>query len=191
MDKEKAKRAAALSAAAAVGSIGGSFGADVIIDKKSTDNDSPEEDFIVEVVNEDNVQDQLSPHALQDFTEDIDQTIMVDPLEPEEPLKPEELVELEEQVELVELGEPVELEEPLYLEEPLEPEEPAEPVEPVEPEEPVESEEPIFIDDPLGPIQDDVLMYGGPGMCDNMIYPEPVMYGGPNDDLYVNDIEGV
>ena len=151
MDKEKAKRAAALSAAAAVGSIGGSFGADVIIDKKSTDNDSPEEDFIVEVVNEDNVQDQLSPHALQDFTEDIDQTIMVDPLEPEEP---------------------------------------AEPVEPVEPEEPVESEEPIFIDDPLGPIQDDVLMYGGPGMCDNMIYPEPVMYGGPNDDLYVNDIEG-
>ena len=160
MDKEKAKRAAALSAAAAVGSIGGSFGADVIIDKKSTDNDSPEEDFIVEVVNEDNVQDQLSPHALQDFTEDIDQTIMVDPLEPEEPLKPEELVEL------------VELEEP------------------VEPEEPVESEEPIFIDDPLGPIQDDVLMYGGPGMCDNMIYPEPVMYGGPNDDLYVNDIEG-
>lgn len=33
MDKEKAKRAAALSAAAAVGSIGGSFGADVIIDK--------------------------------------------------------------------------------------------------------------------------------------------------------------
>ena len=152
MDKEKAKRAAALSAAAAVGSVGGSFGADVIIDKKSTDNDSPEEDFIVEVVNEDNVQDQLSPHALQDFTEDIDQTIMVDPLEPEEP---------------------------------------AEPVEPVEPEEPVESEEPIFIDDPLGPIQDDVLMYGGPGMCDNMIYPEPVMYGGPNDDLYVNDIEGV
>lgn len=146
MDKEKAKRAAALSAAAAVGSIGGSFGADVIIDKKSTDNDSPEEDFIVEVVNEDNVQDQLSPHALQDFTEDIDQTIMVDPLEPEEPLKPEE---------------------------------------------PVEPEEPIFIDDPLGPIQDDVLMYGGPGMCDNMIYPEPVMYGGPNDDLYVNDIEGV
>lgn len=178
MDKEKAKRAAALSAAAAVGSIGGSFGADVIIDKKSTDNDSPEEDFIVEVVNEDNVQDQLSPHALQDFTEDIDQTIMVDPLEPEEPLKPEELVELEEQVEQVELGEPVELEEPLYLEEPL------------EPEEPVEPEEPIFIDDPLGPIQDDVLMYGGPGMCDNMIYPEPVMYGGPNDDLYVNDIEG-
>ena len=161
MDKEKAKRAAALSAAAAVGSIGGSFGADVIIDKKSTDNDSPEEDFIVEVVNEDNVQDQLSPHALQDFTEDIDQTIMVDPLEPEEPLKPEELVEL------------VELEEP------------------VEPEAPVEPEEPIFIDDPLGPIQDDVLMYGGPGMCDNMIYPEPVMYGGPNDDLYVNDIEGV
>ena len=117
-------------------------------------------------MNEDNVQDQLSPHALQDFTEDIDQTIMVDPLEPEEPLKPEELVELEEQVEQVE------------------------PVEPVEPEEPVESEEPIFIDDPLGPIQDDVLMYGGPGMCDNMIYPEPVMYGGPNDDLYVNDIEG-
>ena len=88
MDKEKAKRAAALSAAAAVGSVGGSFGADVIIDKKSTDNDSPEEDFIVEVVNEDNVQDQLSPHVLQDFTEDIDQTIMVDPLEPEEPLKP-------------------------------------------------------------------------------------------------------
>ncbi len=164
MDKEKAKRAAALSAAAAVGSVGGSFGADVIIDKKSTDNDSPEEDFIVEVVNEDNVQDQLSPHALHDFTEDIDQTIMVDPLEPEDPLKPEELVEL------------VELEEP---------------VEPEEPEEPVEPEEPIFIDDPLGPIQDDVLMYGGPGMCDNMIYPEPDMYGGPNDELYVNDIEGV
>ena len=34
MDKQKAKRAAALSAATAVGSVGGSFGSDVIIDKK-------------------------------------------------------------------------------------------------------------------------------------------------------------
>ena len=64
---------------------------------------------------------------------------------------------------------------------------------PIEPEvlvEPIELEEPIFIDDPLGPIQDDVLMYGGPGMCDNMIYPEPVMYGGPIDDLYDIELKG-
>ncbi len=60
MDKQKAKRAAALSAAAAVGSIGGSFGSDVIIDKKTTNNDSPVEEPIVEVANEDNVQEDIS-----------------------------------------------------------------------------------------------------------------------------------
>ena len=69
----------------------------------------------------------------------------------------------------------------------VDPVEPEVLVEPIEPEESVEPEEPIFIDDPLGPIQDDVLMYGGPAMCDNMISPEPHMYGDPIDDLY--DIE--
>ena len=162
MDKEKAKRAAALSAAAAVGSVGGSFGSDVIIDKKTTNNDSPVEEPVVEVVSEDNVQEHISSFGTNDNTEVVEQeTIIVDPVEPEE------------------------------LDEPLEPEIPIEPEEPVEPEVPVEPEKPIFIDDPLDPIQDIVCMYGGPGMCDNMIYPDSDMYGGPNDDLYFNDIEGV
>ena len=173
MDKQKAKRAAALSAAAAVGSVGGSFGSDVIIGKKTTNNDSPVEEPVVEVVSEDNVQEHISSFGANDNTEVVEQTIIVDPVEPQV------------------LDEPLEPEDPLDPEVPLDPEIPIEPEEPVEPEVPVEPEEPIFIDDPLGPIQDDVLMYGGPGMCDNMIYPEPVMYGSPNDDLYVNDIEGV
>lgn len=131
MDKQKAKRAAALSAAAAVGSVGGSFGSDVIIDKKTTNNDSPVEESVVEVVNEDNVQEHISSFGANDNTEVVEhEAIIVDPVEPEEI---------------------------------------------------------IFIDYPLGPIQEDVLMYGGPGMCENIIYPDSDMYGGPIDDLY--DIE--
>ena len=158
MDKQKAKRAAALSAAAAVGSVGGSFGSDVIIGKKTTNNDSPVEEPVVEVVSEDNVQEHISSFGANDNTEVVEQeTIIVDPVEPQ------------------------------VLDEPLEPEDPLDPEVPIEPEEPVEPEEPIFIDDPLHPIQDVNVMYGGPGMCENIIYPEPDMYGGPIDDLY--DIE--
>lgn len=83
MDKQKAKRAAALSAAAAVGSIGGSFGSDVIIDKKTTNNDSPVEEPIVEVANEDNVQEDISSLGANDNTEIVEpETIIVDHVEP-------------------------------------------------------------------------------------------------------------
>ena len=71
--------------------------------QKTTNNDSPVEEPVVEVVNEDNVQEHISSFGANDNTEVVEQeTIIVDPVEPEvlvEPIEPEESVEPEDSIE--------------------------------------------------------------------------------------------
>lgn len=158
MDEQNAKRAAATAIAAAVGSAGGTIGADVVINNNKDDQNETD---LSAADNSTHTTGSSHGHSNSDVPPSV------------EPHR--EVVSTPENQEQ-QITEPTN---PEIINEPI-----VEPVEPVTPVEPIITVDPI---EPIEPIEPEPVMYGGPydPTIDPIIIDlEPDMYGGPIDPLY-------
>ena len=161
MDKQNAKRAAAMTAAAAVGSTGGTIGADAVINNNNDIQNETEPS-----VEENSTHTSSSNHGHSSShvlsSEGPHVEVVTTPENPD-----------------VQITEPAN---PEIINEPI-----VEPVKPVTPVEPIITVDPVDPIDPIEPIEPELVMYGGPygpTIDPIIIDPEPDMYGGPIDPLY-------
>ena len=156
MDKQNAKRAAAMAAATAVGSTGGTIGADAVINnnnvlnetEQSVEGNSAHTSSSNHGHSSSHVSPSTEPHVEVVTTHENQEEQISEPTPGPEPV--------------VEPVEPVTPVEPITVD-------PVDPIDPIEPIEP----EPVMYGGPCDPTI-------GPIMMD----PEPDMYGGPIDPLY-------
>lgn len=163
MDKQNAKRAAAMAAATAVGSTGGTIGADAIINNNNVLNETEQSAEGNSAHTSSSNHGHSSSHVSPSTEPHVEVVSTSENLGQQNP-------------------EPTD---PNIINEPV-----VEPVEPVTPVEPIVTVVPVDPIDPIEPIDPTPEpMYGGPDDPEPIIIPDPLMYGGPDDPLYI-DPEG-